>query len=691
MENTEEKLIEEKSSIQENSIPLSKENNIEEQPSDILKEIFIHRDSDNKIIYSPILLSSKHLNEKLISIFNKPSFESMQDINISQKFFSDRISILNKLKEIINNSYDIMHIILNFLAKNDIDPIKDFVDMYIFLISSKKLDKNKYINDIQNILNWFLIGGFFNKIHIDYIYQQLSKIQLEKKLTPGLFNDYLSLIELIYGKNYEISLKRNLIAKNYIYFYDKENSMIKTNISKINNIHIKDGCSIILWFYINQEEKIKDSKLCCLNLIKNQESNHNTIEFILNELKDIDIKINSNLLKENDGKKFELNKNTWIQLKIQIMKNFIKLSIYQNNEENKENNENDKNQIIRYETKVYYFNNKDILNNNDINLDFCNYKIISMNFAINFVGYIGTIIFCKNENSNEVPIRSISGLKSTKIQKFIEESGLSDIYFMLSPSLYIKEKNKFIYMNNNIVGEIFYNSLDSLEDEDIKKIIDYNNVYKYSNIVNNIYQIGGCTNILPLFEIFYKFSKNNIEAEKDIKLLEAIFHRLIQLIELIIVNKPKNFIDLYYNNNNDFFKSMQIFSENINDKFFYNKDYIVDILLNIGKYIYKFCRNNEKIINIENNYIFYYFKFLLFTPKIIIKFSLEQQNRIWNFFEDVKIIPKKDSKYINFSGINFSYCKKCFINILQLNTFILLYNKKYPDEFLSPDLVNILF
>ena len=690
MENTEEKLIEEKSSIQENIIPLSKENIIEEQPSDILKEIFIHRDSDNKIIYSPILLSSKHLNEKLISIFNKPSLESMQDINISQKFFSDRISILNKLKEIINNSYDIMHIILNFLAKNDIDPIKDFVDMYIFLISSKKLDKNKYINDIQNILNWFLIGGFFNKIHTDYIYQQLSKIQLEKKLTPGLFNDYLSLIELIYGKNYEISLKRNLIAKNYIYFYDKENSMIKTNISKINNIHIKDGCSIILWFYINQKEKIKDSKLCCLNLIKNQESNHNTIEFILNELKDIDIKINSNLLKENDGKKFELNKNTWIQLKIQIMKNFIKLSIYQNNEENKENNENDKNQIIRYETKVYYFNNKDILNNNDINLDFCNYKIISMNFAINFVGYIGTIIFCKNENSNEVPIRSISGLKSTKIQKFIEESGLSDIYFMLSPSLYIKEKNKFIYMNNNIVGEIFYNSLDSLEEEDIKKIIDYNNVYKYSNIVNNIYQIGGFTNILPLFEIFYKFSKNNIEAEKDIKLLEAIFHRLIQLIELIIVNKPKNFIDLYYNNNNDFFKSMQIFLENINDKFFYKKDHIVDILLNIGKYIYKFCRDNEKVINIENNYIFYYFKFLLFTPKIIIKFSLEQQNRIWNFFEDVKIIPKKDSKYINFSGINFSYCKKCFINILQLNTFILLYNKKYPDEFLSPDLVNII-
>ena len=170
-----------------------------------------------------------------------------------------------------------------------------------------------------------------------------------------------------------------------------------------------------------------------MNLIKNQEGNNNKIEFILNNNKDIDIKINSNLLKENDGKKFELNKNTWIQLKIQIMKNVIKLNIFQNNEEIKEKNDKDKNQIIRYETKVYYFNNKDILNNNDINIEFCDYNIIDLNFAINFIGYIGTIIFCKNENSTEVPIKSISGLKTSKISKFIKQCGLSDIYFIFSP------------------------------------------------------------------------------------------------------------------------------------------------------------------------------------------------------------------------------------------------------------------
>ena len=684
MEIEPEKQKEVKSSIQENNILIPEENTIEEEPSlDIFKEIFIFTQSDNKIIYSPILANSKNLNEKLLFIFNKPKIESMQDI-------SNSINLLTKIIEIINNSYEIMHIIMNFLSKNDIDPIKNVVDIYIFLITSKKQDKNKYENDIKKILNWFLIGGLFNKNHTDYIFQTLSKIQLEKKLTPTLFNDYLFLIELIYGKNYEISLKRNLIAKNYIYFYDKENSMIKTNISKINSIQIKEGCSIILWFYLNQEEKIADSKLCCLNLIKAQESNQNSVEFILNSDKDIDVKINSNILKEKDGKKFELNKNIWIQLKIQMMKNEIKLNIYQNNENEKEKNEKDKDQIIRYETKVYYFNNKNLLNNNNINFDFSDFKIIDLNFFNNFLGYAGTIIFCKNENSTEVPIKSISGLKSANISKFITNSGLSDIYSILSPSLYIKEKNKFVYMSNNIVGEILYNSLDSLEEEDIKNIIDFNNVYNYSNIVNNIFQIGGITNILPLFEIFYKFTKNNVDAEKDHKLLENIFQRLIQLIELIIVDKPKNYLDLYFNNNNDFFKSIQIFLENINDKFYNKNDKIVDILLNIGKYIYKFCRENEALINVESNYLFYYFKFLLFKPTFVLKFSLEQQNKIWNFFADVKIIPKKESKFINLAGINLPYCKKCFINFLQLNTLILLYNKKYPDQFLSPDLINII-
>jgi hypothetical protein len=68
-------------------------------------------------------------------------------------------------------------------------------------------------------------------------------------------------------------------------------------------------------------------------------------------------------------------------------------------------------------------------------------------------------------------------------------------------------------VNNNITGEIQNYSMDSIEEEDIKKKIDYNNIFKYTQFINNIYKIGGSDNILPLFEIFYKFSKNHNESE----------------------------------------------------------------------------------------------------------------------------------------------------------------------------------
>ena len=672
---------------------IKEENTLENSLDDILQEIFIYNKSETKINYLPILSKSKNICEKLISIFNKPNTEIKQNIDSYKNFFIKKIHMTIKIIDIIDISYEIMHIIINYLKKNNIELILDIFEIYIEIISSKIFEtndeRNKYINELKKIFNYFLLGGFINKIHTDYIYQRLSKFQIDKKLTPKLFNDYLSLIELIYGKEYNnISLKEKLIGKNYIYFYDKENSMIKTNISKNNTIYIKDNCSIILWFYINQEENIIGSKLCQINLIKVKETNPITIDLSFNNDKDIDIFMNSDLLKEKDGKKFEIKKNIWIQLKIQILKNNIKLNMYQNREENIIKNEENKNEInestnkiIAYDKKIYNYEN---------NLELNDFEITDLNFFIKFIGYIGTIIFCKSDNPSEAPIKSLYGLKSNNISKFIEQTALSDIFFILSPALYIKEKNKLIYKNNNITGEIHFNNLDSLEDEENKKIIDYNNVYRYSKIVDNIYNIGGALNILPLFEIFYKFSKNNNGTEKEVKILENIFIKLFQLIELIIVNKPKNYLDIYFNNNNDFFESIQLFLENISEKFYKNEN-IITILLNIAKYVYNYCKDNEKfIINNKDKNPFNYFKQILFYPKIILKFSLEQQNKIWNFFESEKIVPKKDSKSNNFSGINLSFCKKCFISFTQLNNFILLFNKKYPNEFLSPDLVNII-
>ena len=259
--------------IQENSkIIKEAQNVIEDDSTSELKEIFIYKQSDKKINFLPILNNSKNLYKRLISIFSKPNKEIKQEILSYKNFILKRINLFNKIFEIIGNSYEIMHIIINFLKKNNIYPIKDIIDIYIDLISSRILDKdnekNEYILDIKNILNWFLSSGFLNKNHTDYIFQQLAKFQTEKKLTPKLFDDYLELIELIYGKDFQMSLKRKLIAKNYIYFYDKENSIIRTNISKMNYIHIKDSCYIILWFYLDSNIEIKQSNFLLRDIWK---------------------------------------------------------------------------------------------------------------------------------------------------------------------------------------------------------------------------------------------------------------------------------------------------------------------------------------------------------------------------------------------------------------------------------------
>ena len=111
-------------------------------------------------------------------------------------------------------------------------------------------------------------------------------------------------------------------------------------------------------------------------------------------------------------------------MKMQIMKDIIKLNILQNDGEKiiKKVEANETNEIkenVKYETKIYHFNNINILNNNEINFEFNDFKIVDLSFFMNFIGNVGTIIFCNNNNPSEIPINSLYGLKSNKISTFI--------------------------------------------------------------------------------------------------------------------------------------------------------------------------------------------------------------------------------------------------------------------------------
>ena len=495
----------------------------------LLKKIF--KFDESKQQYFPIIRINS--NKDIINIFNNgriPKYNKSEELFT---FIKEQIDIIDQIKKIVGNSYELLQILVNYLEKNNISFIEYFIDLYIECIKAlhsqnpiedilqKTISNNELIKEIKNTINWLMSCGFLSKINLDYVYQKISELQLKNKLESYILYEYLDLIEILYGKKYSKEYKAKLIAKSYLYFYNKEKSGIMVNISNENNININKGCSIIIWFYLNNQNNNNDEFILCDMKVNDNEN----LEFILNNQNDIIIKYNDCILCEHDKKVFNICKFKWIQLKIQMNKNQIKLNLFQEdlksliNKKITEEEENEKIEKRKYETKIY--NLKDINN------------ITSMNFFKNYLGIVGTIIFCNNDNPSEIPIYSLHGLESNKISNFIGEAGLSNIYFIFTPSLFISEQYKFIDLSNNIIGVIN-------NDKNNKDVIEFNNVYKYKNFVNNIYNLGGTSNLLPLFEMLYKFmneAKNNNEEEE--KLLLIIFKKLIHLLELIFINKKK--------------------------------------------------------------------------------------------------------------------------------------------------------
>ena len=639
----------------------------------LLKKIFKY--DELKGNYLPII--EIDCSKEILSIFNNgkiPKYTQNEELFI---FIKNQINIINEMKKIIGNYYEILQIIINYLEKNKIIFVEFLMDLYFECIKAlhsenpiedilkKNILQSEYLIEIKENINWVISCGFFNKNNLDYFYQKISQLQLINKLNDYNFYEYLDLLEVLYGKQFNKKYKEKLIAKNYLYFYNKEKSGIKINIfNNYNNININYGCSFIIWFYINNN--IEEESILC-DLIVNENQN---IEFILNKKNDIIVKYKNELLNSQNNKVFNVSKLNWIQLKIQINKNQIKLNLFQGDINSLINSYEESISKEKYETKLYMINT--IYNNNLI--------IKSMNFFKNYIGLVGTIIFCNNDNPSEIPIFSQYGLKSNDITNFIGESGLSNIYFIITPSLFINQKNIFIDLSNNIVGEI-QNEKYNID------VIDFNNVYKYKNVFNNIYNLGGSSNLLPLFEIFYKFTKklkNDNNEEENI--LFIIFKKLIKILELIFVNKKKNYLEALYNNqidNNSFFETLQLFLSLIDEKYYQQDNEILNSLLNIGKTIFKYCRGKEK----NNKEIYNYYKYILFNPNIVIKYNISQQDNLWNFFENLK------TSNIIYSNSDY---KKCFMSIENLNTFLLLYNKKYKNDIiknkmkLSPTLLNII-
>ena len=688
MKNIEAKSLKNENDKKKNEIKNTDKTN--ESIKILLNKIFCKSKND---LLLPLI--RKNSGEVVKNIFNKiPEIISNDSLN---SIILDKINLIKEIKVLIYNKYEIIHILNNYLSKYDISLFKYYIYLYLKYLFSLSINTDEVsinsndniIQDLQEILVWFIACGLLNKDIIDYVFQKISKLQLEEKLTITSFNIFIPLIEILYGKN-ELNIKQEEIAKNYIYLFDKNTSIIKTNISPSNSIKINNGICIVLWFYIyeycNEKEKTKGT-IC-------QIISHNLqkIDIIITNDYDIVVRLNTKeLFKEKSEVKFKVNVNDWIQLKIQFIDNKIKLFLFQNLKENS----------YKFDNKTYIIDDENKANDKSKNnkrnkyeeLNFNNFTIFYLNFFMGYEGLVGTILFFNNSNSDKnldkVPINCISGLQNNKITNFIQKINLKNIYFILSPSLYSPEDNKFIDSNNDINAEL------SME----KNGMNLNSIIKINNYTKNIFYLGGCNNLIPLFEILYnlsnefinkKTSQNDSSTNYELMICNLL-NNLFKLMELIFINKKKNCIESYENSYH-FFESIQLFLENMDERLFngeiyfkYNKivkekeneSYLISSLLNIGKYFYEI--KNAKILNQKEKHGF--FRNILFYPNIIMKFSSFQQNIIFSFFDKIK---KENNSFNNSEYRNYFIS---FDNIIKLLKSL---SERNDDESLPSNLYNII-
>ena len=649
---------------------IKQEENIQLSNNDlpeILNKIF-KKSKNNNSQFIPILLKSG--KDEITSIFTeKPN---MKDENSLQVFIIQKLKLISQIITISAPSPEILHIISNYLSQKNLSIFTYIIELYIsfLLIHQNNQLKETIFNEIKIIFSNLISLGLLTRKDVDYIYQKIAFFQLEKKLSIKIFNDIIPILEIIYNpKNINNNIQKNIIAKKYLYFYDKDNSSIETNISENYFINIKKGFTVVLWFYL--KEINEDNYKSTLLYIKNEKGEK--INIILNEKNDIDILYNDNIyLKEIQNIVYNIKTNIWTQLKICLVKDYIHLFLYQNNDK-----KNTKTQKVEYIRKCYQTDNS-LLKNFSLH----NSKITEISFFKNYLGIVGTIIFFKDLDISILKnisdnIDGLLDINEKKINiKLSDKNILEYLLFIFSANLYINNQ-QIIDPNANIIGKL------PNSDEDNYNL---NSIFSFHNYTKNIFFLGGFNNFLPLFEILYKFTLNENNTDEINIELKNIFNKLFKIIETVLINGDRNcFISLKKDIN--FFRVLSLFMEKIDGKYYQDNNELLDIIIYIGNMYY----------NLKKLFGNVFFNNIVSNPNIIIKFNLNLQKK---YIEGIRpflfLIPIKrinrlllllSNKYTNdeiekdrYSTVLFDYIKSVFENNKVKNyereTLFLLYSNK---------------
>ena len=567
-----------------------------------LKSIFSHK-------YSQINICSfcyTNNNFSLSSLVTKNETDGETDVESDKSYYS-----------YYNNKHnDFICWIINEYFTEDNDIIKQYLnDILILIISVVGVNKN----DISKI---------YEELTKNYFYSGFSEL----KLNLNNFLKDIKILSALYGYKEDESnstnnednnnyIKNQLNHKpyNYYYFKGKETIQINPVITSIEKSKINDGISIFVCFncllnpkyykYINIEKKENNNYQC--NIFSIYFNNNNKLILGINDDMNLVLKLSDHKSNKNNNVVLlnKIENDQWYNISI----NF---SLIKKNK--------------KYPVSIT-INNSLINNVKEIESD--NSKINEINNIIlceNFVGFITNYVFFNkiidNEGLNFYQTKFKYGIYKLKhVNKFLDKINqniLKNLIILLIP---IETQNSENI--NNLANNHIYNNLNNFN---IRFMTSSKNNYINININHHLDKrinlIGGIENILPLFEIILKMNKEN--NTKDFNIFQECIQIILKIINIILINHKTNTEEIA---NTKFIEVFSLFIKNIS---FTSKDKVTKKELFSTKIMYSFIDLGSYLLNNADKFpkqCKSYLNNVLFNIKIITKFSLINQNTIFDF------------------------------------------------------------
>ena len=621
-----------------------------------------------QLFYEPI----KDLNNFYI-IKENVTYQDFIDIYIQSSSNEEKINILKTLINILSQEKSLINICYFCLKNNKLKliefeleenedksnissflPQENFQQWLIEKFFEEKDEKIKiYIKELFTIIT--SVFGI-DKYYLNFIYENLSKIYFylteEKEENNISINDLLFNLKFLsagYGLNISDNNKKiikndiyNIKPYNYYFFKGKENIKISPTISNNEKSKINGGIIILTCFkcilnpvYINMDKTQNKNTSTIFNILFN---NGNKL------LLKIDSKMNLVLILFDN----KINKNNTVTLLNKVDDNkWYNISI--------ELNTNKKNKKFLINIII---NNIPITTIKEIESETAKInEITNITLCDNYYGFLTNFILfnklIEKDFINYYQSKFKYGLyKYTHFNKFIEQLNINvikNLIILLIPSYNFGINDIQNFANN-------YNDSNKLTNNfDIKYISAINDKINTVNVIINkrfdkkINLLGGIENILPCVEILVKISKDDIGDEFN-NFQNCIFV-IISIINSILINKKNNLETISKLN---FFEILSTFFQNLNIISFTNtitiifNDQIKDEIITLLNYFFNKREICGKICvkSFLNNF--------LFNIKIINKFSLQNQNLIFDYMSNnICKINSDDILFLNIDNLLF--------------------------------------